>query len=327
MAASSSQLDAQNAYERDLELRIQAMLENVLGPEKAVVRVAAAMNWDQVETQRESYVPGEEGKVLRSSRTITEVSGSDANAVGGIPGTAANIPGTAPSYQTAISGTGGSGYQHFDTTTNYEISRANTHVISATGELERLSVSVLVDGITDTTKLETIKQATIAAAGIDTARGDQLTVNSIPFDRSFIAGQAAALEASSQQSLYLKLAQYGALGVALIILLFLARSFSRSLRPRPLPVIEELQPDNDLLASGSRIEGVQVALSAAATAGQAAMAGPAGEMGMPTLRLDDSQKIAAENAQMLRQLQLIAKNKPDTLAQIVQFWLGEEGGA
>ena len=57
---TQSQLDAQRAYEHGLELRIQSMLENVLGPDKAVVRVAAEMNWDQV--KREGNLPAGSGR-------------------------------------------------------------------------------------------------------------------------------------------------------------------------------------------------------------------------------------------------------------------------
>jgi flagellar biosynthesis/type III secretory pathway M-ring protein FliF/YscJ len=40
-------------------------------------------------------------------------------------------------------------------------------------------------------------------------------------------------------------------------------------------------------------------------------------------KFDDRQKAAAEQAQMLRQVQLMAKKRPETVAQIIQFWLSE----
>ena len=61
VAASTSQLDTQRSFERDLELRIESMLQNVLGPDKAVVRVNSKMNWDQIETESETYSPVKKG--------------------------------------------------------------------------------------------------------------------------------------------------------------------------------------------------------------------------------------------------------------------------
>lgn len=316
VALSSSQLEAQRAFERDLELRINSMLANVLGPDQTVVRVAAEMNWDQVETESETYLPEEEGSVVRSSRQLSEITTGSGATVGGVPGVASNVPDAAPSYQTEISGTNGSTYQRTDVTTNYEVSRSISRVVAATGQLKRLSVSVLVDSITDTVTLDAIQQATIAAAGIDPARGDVITINSVSFNRSFNTEQEEALAAAQQREFYLQLAQWGAVAVALLALFFVVRGMQRSLRPAPARQLEE---------GDRRAALVEEVGRAAATSGvefdETAMT--LGMIGPPTF--DTSQKAAAEKAQMLRQLQLMAKNRPETLAQIIQFWLFEEG--
>lgn len=316
MAYSASQIEAQRNYERDLERRIETMLTNILGPDKAVVRVAAEMNWDQVETETETYFPGEEGGVLRSSRVITEAYGADALAAGGIPGTASNIPDAAPSFQTDEEGAGiDDDYLRYDLTSNYEVSRTSQRTIAATGQVEKLSVSVVVDNVTDPTTLNAIEQAAVAAAGVDQARGDVLTVNSIEFDRTLEVEQSAAQEESQQREFYLQLAQWGAVAVALLALFFVVRSMLRSLRPAPVkPEIKVEEPADSrtaLLEEMSRMADL-----------------PAGELGeLPKFgppSFDPSQQHAAEKVQMMRQLQLMARNKPETIAQIIQFWLAED---
>ncbi|MCB0224103.1 MAG: flagellar M-ring protein FliF [Anaerolineae bacterium] len=314
MALSSSQVDAQRNFERDMELRIESMLRNVLGPDKAVVRVTAKMNWDHVETETEHFFPGAEGGVLRSSRRISETYGGTDDTTGGVPGTATNIPDAAPTFQTEITGTNGSGYQRFDLTTNFEVSRSTSRVISATGQVQQLSVSVMVDNITDTQTINAIEQATVAAAGINPARGDVLTVNSIPFNRTFELEQAAALETAKQREFYLQLAQWGAVAVALIALFFVVRSLLRSVQHhQPEITVENPDPKTALLEEVTK----------AADPNQIGDGSEQGLLGAPTL--DADQQLAAEKAQMSRQLQLMAKNRPEAIAQIIQFWLAEDG--
>jgi flagellar biosynthesis/type III secretory pathway M-ring protein FliF/YscJ len=44
----------------------------------------------------------------------------------------------------------------------------------------------------------------------------------------------------------------------------------------------------------------------------------------PPPELSADQRAAAERAQMVRQLQTMVKNRPGTVAQIIQFWLDED---
>ncbi len=314
VALSATQLEAQRSLERDLELRVESMLENVLGPDKAVVRVSADLNWDQVETESETYLPGDQGSVVRSSRQVNEGYSGNGTTPAGIPGVDSNISSPATSYQTEITGTNGSGYQRSDITTNYEVSRSVSHVIPARGKIERLSVSVLVDNITDTVTLEAIQNATIAAAGVDETRGDVLTVKSVPFDHSFYSQQEVAMQAAQQRAFYLKLAQWGAVAIALLALFLAVRRMQRSLRARSVKLIEEVDPRVALLQEVSRLTEER--------SKQGEQSSELKAIGPPTF--DIRQQVAAEKAQMLRQVQLVAKNRPETLAQIIQFWLTHE---
>jgi len=346
MAATTNQIEAQHDYERNMELRIETMLRNVLGPDKAVVRVSSTMNWDQVETQSETYTPGQEGGILRSSREITEFNSSGTKTTGGVPGTTSNIPDTAASFQTQISGTNGSGYNRTDITHNFEVSKSTSKVIPASGKVERLSVSVMVDGITDTVTLSAIEQATIAAAGIDQTRGDVLTVSSIEFNRNFEQEQAQATQQAQQREFYLQIAQWAAVAIALIALFIVVRSLTRSVRRKPkITVEEQLQPPPQQLSPAPPPSPVVIDPRTAllSEVSQLSDSDPTQinarnalldeirlttdndlpQIGPPAF--SNEQKAAAEKAQMIRQLQLMAKNRSEAMAQIIQFWLSEEG--
>ncbi len=319
VALSSSQIDTQRQVEKTLEYRIKSMLENVLGPDQAVVRVAADMNWDQVHTESENYLPANQGSVVRSSRKMTETTSGTDGSTGGIPGASSNIPGAAPSYQTAVTGTNSSSYQRADVTTNFEVSRSTSVVDSATGQIKRLSVSVLVNNITDTAVISAIQSATIAAAGLNTTRGDKLTVNSISFDRSYFTTQETVMKATQQREFYLLLARWGIVVVALGAVFFVVRGMQRSLSLHRMEVL----PDGTIATAGAisanpretLLDSIDVATSLDGYEGL-------GKIGPP--EFGESEKEAAVKMQMLRQLQLVAKNRSDTVAQVIQFWLTEE---
>ena len=62
---SSNQLTARRNFEQYLTKKAEGMLEKVLGPGQAVVRVSAEINWDTITRTEEKYDP--ESQVIRSS--------------------------------------------------------------------------------------------------------------------------------------------------------------------------------------------------------------------------------------------------------------------
>jgi len=73
MRVTASQMEYQQNLERDLAGRIQSMLENVVGQGKAVVRVAADLDFRVTEKMEETY--DSEAPVIRSMQKQTEKSG------------------------------------------------------------------------------------------------------------------------------------------------------------------------------------------------------------------------------------------------------------
>lgn len=327
IALNSSQIDTQRDIEKNIENRVKSMLENVLGPNQAVVRASALINWDQIHTENEAYVPAQDGSVLRSSRIITQYSADGVNNAGGVPGASSNIPDAAPTYPTGVTSTNSSNYQYQDVTQNFEVSRSTSVVESATGEIKRLSVSVLVDNITDTLVISAIKESTIAAAGLDLTRGDMLTVNSLPFDKGYFVAEEAAMKSAQQREFYLLLARWGVVAVALGAIFLLVRNMQKGLKP-----IEVM--------AGTRItKTANGQLATVGADGSTTILDPQNALlkqidaanyefddlgGIAPPQFSEDQKEAAAKAQMVRQLQLMAKNKPETIAQIIQFWLAED---
>jgi flagellar M-ring protein FliF len=220
-----------------------------------------------------------------------------------------------------MTGTTGSAYQRSESTTNYEVSKSVSRVVSAAGQVKRLSISVLVDNITNTTTYSAIQPSVIAAAGVDFARGDVVSVSNVVFDRSFYADQETAIAAAEQRDFILKLAQWGAVAAALLVLFLVVRGIQRSLRAPQLAAqrVEISAPPSVPLPADARAALLQEAgRREPGAAGAAAIR----TIGPPTF--DADAQAAAEKAQMVRQLQQMAKNRPDTVAQIIQFWMQED---
>ena len=100
--------------------------------------------------------------------------------------------------------TGSSNYARHTENISYQSSRTVKHTKLPQGSIKRLSLSVLVDHTVrfegakriieppSAEKLKVIKDLVTAAAGLDTARGDQLVVESFPFE-STVAAEALTM--------------------------------------------------------------------------------------------------------------------------------------
>jgi flagellar M-ring protein FliF len=205
---SASQLKIKREHESQLQKNIQSMLESVLGANKAVVRVSAHMNFDKTETDQEDYKPLEKnaGVLLSSERTTETYGGGGAGPI---------TVGIKPSANAKGAGS----YNRLETNEKYQVSKETRHIVKSPGEIDKLSVAVLVDAKVDPSKLTDIRSAVSAAAGIDVRRGDVISVSSIAFDDSAQKKEDKELQSMERQSTYWNIGKI--VGGVLILLLFL----------------------------------------------------------------------------------------------------------
>ena len=179
---TDSQMEFQRNVEKNLTDRIQTMLEKVVGEGKVVARVSATLDFRVMEKTEESYDPEE--PVVRSLHRRSEKSSAP---VRGGESTAGSTSGqSAKSY--------GTDHEKTDEIVNYEINRVVSKTVMPVGELEKLSMAVLVDGIYSKNdkgveefqprskkEIETLENLVKKSVGFDAERGDQIVVTSIPF--------------------------------------------------------------------------------------------------------------------------------------------------
>ncbi len=296
VGGSSDQNGVQLAFEKTIENKVQDMLRQVLGPNKAAVQVAAELDWTTEETNSESFVPGATQGVVRSSEDHIERSVISGTTSGGVPGTQSNF-GSVPTYQAPGSG-GNTGYEKRDTITNYEVNKTVSKTVKAPGRVKKLSLAVLLDQTLTDAQVTAIKQAASAAAGIDPQRGDTVFVSSLPFDRSFITSEQKALDEAAQKEQNVTIGTGIGMAVAFLVLLFFVARIFRSLT-RPVAPFPTLAP---ALAGGPGAR--PAALPPVATATVAYAAEPAAP----------------------HPVALLAESNPQAVANILQSWLTDSGG-
>jgi flagellar M-ring protein FliF len=182
---STTQLDYKAQMERKLERRIEELLMPVVGPQKVIARVNADLDFSQKTIRKEMYDPN--ATVVRSENRSEESTQGRAAIDGGSP-------------EANFRGDGFNGTQSTQDstrearTTNYEINKEEQSIVSPVGELQRLSVAVIVDGTyakdangqmaytpRSAEEMQRIQNLVRSAVGFDRNRGDAVEVSNISF--------------------------------------------------------------------------------------------------------------------------------------------------
>jgi flagellar M-ring protein FliF len=312
---------ASQSYESALETKINAQLASVLGPGHSNVQVSADVDSSDSQTTSELLATDPKGKVISgttSSSTSTEQYGAGATgAPSGVLGTTATSTGTGSTTgTTAGAGTGtgttgltgasatssagtsaNGGYVNKTTDNQYALGKTTTTTTTPAGNLKSLSVAVLVDSASKPNIAAITKLAT-AAAGINSKRGDTLSVVQLPFSTSaqkaaVTATKAAAKEKSSAQTMSLVRLGVAVLGIIGLVILLL-RTTKREVR-------EEIAVPMTRLDGGEQL---------------ALPRGPS----QPELPSPRSQIAAGELAGLIEEA-------PDEVAKVLRSWMHERSGS
>lgn len=205
--------DAQLKYATDVENRIQSRIEAILGPivgtTNVHAQVTAQIDFSDKEQTEEQYRPnGDAAQAVMRSRQVNENLQVGGPFPGGVPGALSNQPApanTAPinapaqnpqngqqanQQQTAAAANSGPRTSSRNETTNYEVDRTIRHTKMNTGDVQRLSVAVVVNYKTlpdgkplplTAEQMKQIENLTREAMGYSETRGDTLNVVNSPF--------------------------------------------------------------------------------------------------------------------------------------------------
>lgn len=245
LSLTDKQFEYKKKVEDHLIERIETLLVPLVGRDSLRTQVAAEIDFTAVERTEELYNP--DLPALRSEQH--EEKREHYETAQGVPGALTNQPpaaGTAPEVAKGKEGNGdGTPVEsHKKLVRNYELDRTINHIRQATGELRRLTVAVAVDNIklpqADGTvvtrpytqeELNSLIALVKQAVGYDASRGDQVTVTNVAFRGN---GEITGPEVPFwQQAWVWSLGkQFGALLVALVLILSVFRPLLRALLPQ-----------------------------------------------------------------------------------------------
>ena len=141
---SGNQLSARRNFEQYLSKKAQGMLETVLGPGQAVVRVSADINWDTITRTEEKFDP--DGQVARTTTINDETTDSTtANSPGGVAGmSAGSVDANGATNVAPATPLNSNRTQKKVTSNNYEINKTTSNILEAAGGIKRVSAAVFV---------------------------------------------------------------------------------------------------------------------------------------------------------------------------------------
>ncbi|WP_460772445.1 flagellar basal-body MS-ring/collar protein FliF [Microbacterium sp. GXF7504] len=176
-------------YETRVAAGVKKLLETVVGPGKATVTVIADIDRSVTEQLSEVYTPAE-GAPPASEQVRTETQ------TGGTGG--AGVLG--PDNIAVPDGADGA-YESSEETRNNVINKTVESRTTPAGSVTRQSVSVAVDTeAAEGVGMAKLRELVASAAGIDTDRGDQITVELVRFSSTDAEAAQAALKAAEEEA-------------------------------------------------------------------------------------------------------------------------------
>jgi flagellar M-ring protein FliF len=312
---TSGALEVRQEIEKNLVAKIGETLEPLLGAKG--FRAGASVDCDLTSGEQQEETLDPSRSVMLSSQKTEDV--TERAASSGVPGTAANLP-----QQASSSGKEPNGVSRRTENVTYQTSRVIRHTKIPQGVIRRMSLAVLVDqsvrwegeGAARRRVLEppapetlkTIRDLVAGVTGFDEQRGDQLIVETLPFESSLNAEPPKPFtpipEPSQKAPGWAEFATkyrdlWAPITLGLAVLLVLMRGIFRFARRAPA---REVEIPDELQGPAVRAE----LGPAAAEIGAPAIAAPAA---------------AEDNKELAERVRMVAKREPELTANVLRMWL------
>ena len=200
-------LDYRHQVEKDLTSKVEATLEPLLGDARFRVGVSADCDISTSEQTDETYDPTR--SVMSTSQKTEDLSNN--TQLGGVPGTPSNLP---RSTIKPLGATGGSsGTSRRTESMAFETSRSVRQVKVPRGSIRRISAAVLLDqdlvwqgqgaqrkqilAPPTQERIKAIHDIVAGVLGVQSERGDQVVIESLPFEQTLAQEEAANAAAAA----------------------------------------------------------------------------------------------------------------------------------
>lgn len=263
-AGSSEILDLKNKVEKEYEARIESILSKVVGQTKVVAKVNATLN-NKIISSVEEIVDPEKTAIRAQQSEEESLDGSRVNP-SGVPGSRSNLPGAEDSGQVGFK----QDVKKEIKTTNYEVPKTVRNIKESAGNLEKISVAVVVDGTFQTvtndkgveetkyiprTQEELQKYEAIVknAIGFNQSRGDSVKIENIKFQPEDFSDAEKLLTNLEKRKLLQAIFKWALLAFSIVLFFIIViRPFMQwitdsfqdtvdEMLPRTIEELEELQ--------------------------------------------------------------------------------------
>lgn len=323
--------DAQLKYATDVEGRVQRRIEAILGPivgnGNVHAQVTAQIDFANKEQTQEQYSPnGDASQAVMRSRQMNTTEQIGGPYPGGVPGALSNQPApannapisTPPANQqngqqqtTSTAASSGPRNSSRNETTNYEVDRTILHTKMNVGDVQRLSVAVVVnykmlpDGkplALTTDQMKQIEDLTREAMGYSEKRGDTLNVVNSPFT---VTDQTGGELPFWQQQAFID--QILSAGRWLLVLIVAWLLWRKGIRPQLNRRAEEAKAAQEHMSTRQEVEeAVEVRLS----------------KDEQTQQRRANQRLGAEV--MSQRIREMSDNDPRVVALVIRQWMSNE---
>lgn len=142
----ASQQEIKKEIERDIQRQVQNMLGTLMGRDKVVVTVSTDIDFTQEKREEKLVTPVDPANmagIAISAQKIHETYTGNAGAAGGVPAASGATDPYGAGYVTGNNGNGD--YEKIDDTTNYEVNRINKQIVESPYKIRDLGIQVMVE--------------------------------------------------------------------------------------------------------------------------------------------------------------------------------------
>lgn len=298
IAGTSGQIQQQflvkNQFQNDLQKNIMSLLGKMYAPDKVVVSVISTLNFDQKKSTQNLVTPvntTDNTGIPISSQENSKTSSSTGGSNGGVPGTGNT---DVPTYQGGQAAGGQSESEETNQIVNFEVNRITNEIVSSPFIVKDLSISVGIEppikddpnSLTQEMK-DNIQRTLVSIVSATLADSGQTFTEADIARKVTLFAQPFAVAAGTETA-GINYWMWGGIGVAAMVAAGVAGYMIRRRRQRQLEMAaEELAPP-------TRVE-------------------------LPTIDIDN----VNEN-QVRKQLEGLAKRKPDEFVNLLRTWLVDE---
>ncbi|WP_428908666.1 flagellar basal-body MS-ring/collar protein FliF [Niallia sp. Krafla_26] len=296
----ANQQEIKKEIERDLQRQVQSMLGTLIGHDKVVVSVTADVDFSQENREENLVTPVDEENmegIAISAQKITETYTGTDNGTGGPP--PAEDPADPLGTQYLEGNTGNGDYEKSNDTINYEVNRIRKEIIESPYKIRDLGIQVMVEP-PDVENINSLPQervdditnmlATIVRTSIDKDENPALTDDAIAQKIAVsvqpFEGKMTFDEPATPIIPWWIYLIGGILVLALVVLIFLFVRARRKQDDDFEDMVEDYQP--------------------------------------PVEVPDVNNTVDTEDTLRRKQLEKMAKEKPDEFAKLLRSWMAED---